>query len=1024
MDKNQAFNKIREGSLFNIFPEDATLRLINSADLLRIEAGAYVPRQKVPSELFIVVEGDIGIHAAGERAGHSETVKPGRSLELATLLLQEPAWKTDWIAQTGAYLIRITYEDLNRVLQDHALIWDYLKKVTCYPELQRFKNDLRMLGLPSDWLAGTFKDLMLLDYKEFRDSGMWSRQGLIIVQKGELAFRTDLRQTEQALGNFQIGNTLYWDPTKLSVFVDAAPGTKIWWLNLWRWSQNVKSSKVSFFVRLMDPVGQSLQSFSQSTRKAPKLEFAPPPEVAEEDDTDPEEYTCDEKELTRLYRKRPVIVRQHDEMDCGAACLSSISRFYGRKIDVATFRSLVGVGRDGASMYSLKKAAEVVGLKSSGLATDYEGLQSFRVPFIAILQYHFVVIYKVDDDKILYMDPGLGMTTKTREEFETDWRKCILAFLPTPELKKYPETEPTFYKYFRVMRGDWLLLGQIMWTSFLVFLLGLVLPFFLQFAFETVARGENSSLIDRIAMVGLATYALRALTSWVQSYLLSHMTARIDAKFSSLFFKRVYELPLSFFSARTVGDFVTRVDDIGRLRDAVSDHAVELFTSATVPILYFIVLWLYSSTLAIAVLCAVFVMAVMMLLLAPKLRALSRKLWAAYGKAYGYVIEQFSGLGTLKSINALLAARWRWEHTWVDALRTQREMQVSLSLITGISSAFQQSVNLIALVLAGYLYMEGKLSIGHVAAITGIVANIAGPIANLLNYTVDFANAAASLERLDDIITAAPELRSVSASIEPAFSSASNGHATHGTRGEVELQNVSFRYGEYLDNVLDEVSLKIAPGETVAFVGRSGSGKSTLGYLINLLYRPSSGKILIDGVDAESLSLAQLRSGIGMIVQDNSLFSGSIVDNIALGDNTPSLARAISAAKQADAHDFISALADGYSTILGESGSGLSGGQMQKINIARALYREPGILIMDEATSALDALSEETIIQNIRAYSSKRTTIIIAHRLNTIINADRIVVLEHGKVAQVGKHKDLVINPGPYSTLFQNQLHS
>jgi ABC-type bacteriocin/lantibiotic exporter with double-glycine peptidase domain len=334
-------------------------------------------------------------------------------------------------------------------------------------------------------------------------------------------------------------------------------------------------------------------------------------------------------------------------------------------------------------------------------------------------------------------------------------------------------------------------------------------------------------------------------------------------------------------------------------------------------------------------------------------------------------------------------------------------------LTSSISGLLSQSLDISVLLLSIYLYMKGELTLGQVFALSGLVHGMVGPVMALINQYQTINHVKVSMDRIDDIITSAPE-----------SNPKTNAYQSLKLKGEIEFKNISFQYGnEMSPMVLDDVSLKIFAGETVALVGGSGSGKTTLGKMVNLLYAPVKGKVFVDGIDASTIPLEVLRSEVAMIMQENALFSGTVIENITLGDPLPSFTRAMDAARNADAHNFIAALPEGYSTLLGENGEGLSGGQKQRINIARAFYRSPSVMILDEATSALDAVSEQAIMSNIKGRTVKKTTVIIAHRLNTIMHADRIVALKNGKVLEVGTHKELMAKQGYYYDLFRKQLN-
>ena len=473
---------------------------------------------------------------------------------------------------------------------------------------------------------------------------------------------------------------------------------------------------------------------------------------------------------------------------------------------------------------------------------------------------------------------------------------------------------------------------------------------------------------------------------------------------------RLLQLPLSFFSVRTVGDITKRLDELTNIRGIVLQHALEVMTVVIGGLVNIVIIGLYSPKVLGVLLGMLVLPAVFVAVVSPGLMTRLRTVYKAEEEWQTRSWEHIAGLTSIKSLGAEIAARWRWTVDLFRALRLRRRLGMYEAGAGVASDLLTEAVRITVLLASVYFYSKDELTAGHVLAIALLSGVVIDAAMTAIDSWHSFNELGVSIARVDDVVTASPESRAAEPTGEMVELS-----------GAVEMKGVGFQYGSELSPlILDGISLRIEPNETVALVGRSGSGKTTLGYMFNLLYAPTEGEIRFDGRAATDIPLAHLRRQIGMIVQDNSIFSGTLIDNIALGDPHPSFKDVVAAAEAADAHEFIVGLPNGYSTTLGESGEGLSGGQKQRINIARALYRSRAILVMDEATSALDAISEAKIVKNLK--HRRGTTIVIAHRLNTVMHADRIVVLEHGRVVETGTHESLLAKRGQYHQLFAKQL--
>ena len=1006
MDRLSAFAKIKHRSLFSLMSEIDAFALAGAATFLEVPAGKPVPRPETPSELLIVVTGEVVLldGPGGEPAGR---VAPGRSLELWAYLSGAPEWRHAWFCEQPTTLLSLPRRELDEVVAGTPGLAIYLERMCTDAGVRKLKTDLRLGGVAQQDVIRIISKLARVDWQTL-EAHYRKHPGLVVIERGRLEVTILAKGKKEPIGPFRRGDCLFLDDSLAGV--KATEATQLWYLAKSTWAAELSKHDLEAFRAIADPVTVKRLAL-EALPSEPPPPPPPPPNLEEDLGVTIADFKVTAAELAKLHRRRRPIVRQHDEMDCAAACMSMIARYHGRRIDVASFRSLIHVTREGASMLAIKRAADVVGLKAMGVMSGMKGLRDIRVPLIALMGYHYVVVYRIADGEVVVGDPARGLVTYTKEAFEKEWSKTALLFAPTEAFATYPESKTAFWKYLELFKGTKRLLVEVLVASVLMFIFGLALPVILQYFVDSVLPGGDTATLTLLAL-GLLTIRLaNAAVSWVHRHLLVHVTSRVDALSSALFVRHLLSMPLSFFAIRTVGDITKRMSELRRIRSIVLDQSLQLLTLALGGLINTFVIGLYSVKILAVLGGALLLPAILVKVLAPRLAAKLRDVHKAASDWQTRSWEQFDGLASIKAIGGEVAARWKWGLDLGRSLKLRKEMGWLESLSRTATGFLEQLISILVLLYAVYLFSDGQITAGHVLAVSMLSGMVVSAAMALLNSWHDINELGVSLGRVDDVITGA---------IEPPGPPEEPG-VEHRITGRVSVENVTFQYGSELSPVvLSDVSLAVEPGETVALVGRSGSGKSTLGYMFNLLYAPTHGKILFDGVEHSKIPLTQIRRRAAMIVQDNSIFSGTILENISLGDPHPSFERVVEAAQAADAHEFISGFPKGYSTQLGESGEGLSGGQKQRINIARALYRDPQILIMDEATSSLDAISEAKIVKNLKSRSG--TTIVIAHRLNTVMHADRIVVLDSGRIVEQGSHSELLAKRGHYSRLFAKQL--
>ena len=543
------------------------------------------------------------------------------------------------------------------------------------------------------------------------------------------------------------------------------------------------------------------------------------------------------------------------------------------------------------------------------------------------------------------------------------------------------------------------MLGEILLVSFVLQIIALATPLFFQVVMDKVLVNQAMKTLNVIAIGLTCAVIFEVLLSAIRTWVFAHTSSKIDVELGARLFRHLLGLPLAYFQARRVGDSVARVRELENIRSFLTGNALTAVLDLLFSFVFISVMYWYSPELTVIVLLSIPVYFTISLVCTPMIRARLEIKFNRGAENQSFLVESVSGIDTIKSS----AVEPRWTDKWDKQLAAYVTSSLSVNNISNLAAS---SVNLVSkLVNVGIMFfgaslvIDNKLTVGQLIAFNMLAGQVSGPIVRLAQLWNDFQQVGVSMARLGDILNSPTEISTSKTSL-PAI------------HGQIIFDNISFRYRSDLPEAIRDVSLRFQAGDVIGIVGRSGSGKSTLSKLVQRLYVPQRGRILIDGNDISTIDTSSLRRQVGVVLQENMLFNRSIRENIALTNPIAPLEAVIQAARMAGAHEFICELSEGYDTIVGEHGTGLSGGQRQRIAIARALLGDPRILIFDEATSALDYESERLIQDNMRQICKGRTVLIIAHRLSAVADADLIVVLERGQVAEMGSHGELLALPG------------
>lgn len=562
---------------------------------------------------------------------------------------------------------------------------------------------------------------------------------------------------------------------------------------------------------------------------------------------------------------------------------------------------------------------------------------------------------------------------------------------------------PALVKYRKPLR-------DVLVGSFFLQLVGLASPIFFQLVIDKVLVHQSMTTLEVLA-IGLATVLVfETMLSALRNWLFAHTSNRVDAELSASLFKHLVALPLSYFEARRVGDSVARVRELENIRNFLTSNAVTVVIDLFFTILFFAVMYLYSPMLTLIVALTIPIYVAISVFITPPLRARLDEKFKRGAENQAFLVEAVTGIGTLKSMAVEPRMRDRWEKQFAGYIQTGWDVTVLSNWGSHLIQLVSKLTTVAILFFGAQAVIAGELTVGALVAFNMLAGRVAQPILRLSQLWQDFQQVRISVDRLGDILNAPaePEHNPNRASLPPI-------------KGRIEFDKVRFRYRSDAPEALRGINLDIAPGEMLGIVGPSGSGKSTLTKLVQRLYVPEQGRVLVDGTDLALVDPAWLRRQVGVVLQENILFNRTVRENIALANPTIAMEKVIAAAELAGAHEFILTLPHGYDTVIEERGANLSGGQRQRLAIARALITDPRILILDEATSALDAESEEIIQNNLAAIAEGRTVMIIAHRLSAVRPCNRIITVEAGEITEIGSHDELVHAGGRYAQLHGKQ---
>jgi ATP-binding cassette, subfamily C, bacteriocin exporter len=713
-----------------------------------------------------------------------------------------------------------------------------------------------------------------------------------------------------------------------------------------------------------------------------------------------------------VFRRIPRI-RQRDATDCGAACLASIAAWHGMRLPVARVRQFAHTDTHGTTALGLVRAATRLGFSAKGVRAASEALPMVPLPAIAhvvrgSLQ-HWVVLSRVSARRVELMDPASGERQRiNRDHFAREWSGVAVLLTPAAQFAPGDTRTPILRRFVALVAPHRRILAMALLGAAVHTALGLTITVYVQQLVDHVLVDGNRNLLNLMSVAMVTLIVVQTLIGGMKALLVLHTGQRIDASLILGYHRHLLALPQRFFDTMRIGEITSRVGDAVKIRALINDVALELVLSMLVVTLSLALLFLYSAVLGALVLGVTPVYALIWGIANARNRRVARDLMERGAELQSQLVETVSAMGTVKRFGAEEEMQRRTEVRFVRLLRAvYRAARTGVATTTATGLVSRLSV-VILLWVGSILVIDRRLTPGELMSCYALLGYLTGPLMALINANRTIQDAVIAADRLFEVMDLEHERVPLAAVVGV------------GSAGDIELDHVSFRYGAR-DLALRDVTLRFAQGAVTAVVGESGSGKSTVAALIQRVYLPDAGRVRLGGIDLRHLSTDAMRTLVCAVPQRIDLLAGTVLHNIALGDPEPDFARALDAARAAGIADVIDRLPDGFETELTENGGSLSGGERQRLAIARALYRDPQILILDEATSSLDAAS----VARVRRFAQERrargrTVIVIAHELDMVIDADHIVVLRDGAVAEQGTHTDLVSRSGAYRSMWES----
>lgn len=1001
-----SYIKVIKGSMLNFISETDLQKLLQTAQMQKTDRGQKIQREEIPGFLFLVLEGEVSVRS--KNGPEMERLKAGRTLELRPLLLGEKSWQFDWVAESSCIILKIQWGPCQEALKKNAEAYSYLGRMASSVILQKTKRDMRGIGMTYDSVVKVVSKLKFDSIESI--STKVKNRVFCIVQQGEIHGYVELNSQKRKVINYQAGDAVLFDLLQTTVQFKGSENNKLWYLAESDW---VESGLGKEFVKYLEIFTSAGRSKTARTDETSDTHISETPVERKYAQISSEPLSNKAKAKFHLWKFFPPFmeVSYGDDRSLVSiiATLSSYMGFpMGQKRADAKVKGLIST----PSLDSLEKFSLALGFDCEFFCFDEIPQNETIWPFIVHQDSGLKIVFATMDDDAIVGDPESGLVTVTSlselQSRRVDKRAICLS--PGKGIKKRPDPDVPTESFVSMLFEHKKWVGLFFAAGILGYLFELLLPVLIQYLFDSVIINRETQLLGPI----IGVYLFFSITSSWLSNFSQKLTSDIGANFvlslKNRILKRVSILPIETFRGFGTSGVLSRIAEVDQMGQVLTSGVFSSILSLFLIFGSLSVLWLYHPTLVFVVIAAVPFEMLFSYLFRDRIERLKFDDSRIRSQENRMLMEHFTSAEDMKSLKGQLTTRWRWEILAASAARNIKQLGVVNALFQVIHFVVAEGVKIFCLLIALKMYTEGALSLGQVIGTSFLVPKIFSPLQMLTTNFFQYLSIRPTLSMINDFIYAPVELLDD----EPVASNQEK------LMGGIEFQNVEFSYD--LNPTLKSVNFRINPGEKVVILGPTGSGKSAIANLMAGLYEPNAGSVVLDGRRADQWPLSFIRSSFGLVSQEGSLFGGTIVENIALGDSSPDFEKVQRVAEIVEMDDEILAKPGGYDFVLQPGGLGVSEGQKQRLLIARALYHDPSILLFDEATSYLDPSLEKRIVERVLRLYHEKTIVFITHRTHLATRVDKVLYLEAGKLAEGGHHQDLISHGQRYYDFYVSHL--